>query len=93
MKCVLILSLVISCITAASISEIIEPIQNEVNLEEGNHFQGDVVMSEQQLNYMRSLKKLPKSGLLNSRYRWIKNSLGQVKIPYYFEPSSPYSKQ
>lgn len=91
MKCVMILCLLIAYISAEPISEVNEPIKNEVNLEEGDHFQGDVIISERQLKYMRSSKKLSKTGLIDSRYRWMKISSGQVKIPYYIEPSSPYS--
>lgn len=93
MKYVLILSLIIVCISGESVSEIKDSLQNEVNLEEGNHFQGDVVMTDEQLKYMRGSKKLSKTGLVNSRYRWIKNALGQVIVPYYLEPSSPYSEK
>ena len=92
MKSVLILCLVITCISAASILEVDEHITNEVNLEEGNHFQGDVLMTDQQLEYMRGSIKLARTGLTNSRYRWLKIASGQVNIPYYLEPSSPYSE-
>lgn len=92
MKYVLIISLLITWICAESILEVEEPMQNEVNLEEGNHFQGDVVITEEQLKNMRGSNKRSKTVLTNSMYRWFKNSAGQVNIPYYFEPSSPYCK-
>lgn len=91
MKYLLIISLLITWICAESVLEVEEPVHNEVNLEEGNHFQGDVVITEQQLKKMRGSNKKSKTVLTNSMYRWFKNSAGQVNIPYYLEPSSPYS--
>lgn len=58
-------------------SETIEVIDSEVNFEEvGNHFEGDMQMTPGEIRQL-----FAKTGLVNTRYRWVKVG-GLVVVPY-----------
>jgi hypothetical protein len=61
------------------------------NLEEGKHFQGDMVLLEEQLNTLNDTSDMSyRTGRLDERYRWPKNAAGNVIVP--FEISSDFGK-
>jgi hypothetical protein len=51
----------------------------------GDHFQGDIELSpEQEEIFMaNSSSKGSRTGIVDTRYRWPKNTQGQVIVPYY----------
>jgi hypothetical protein len=55
----------------------------------GNHFQGDIVLTEDQEDFFKgnSTSKGSRTGLIDTRYRWLKNRLGQVIVPYTLDGS------
>ena len=63
--------------------------------EHGNHFQGDIVLLDEQKIFLNSSRNLQddvgaRTGLIWEGYRWPKNKHGRVTIPY--EISSVFSK-
>lgn len=72
------------------------PINDNINLksqispeEWGEHFQGDLQLSLQQTN---DLNRGSRTGIIDTRYKWIKSSNGKVVIPYIIDANSGYSK-
>lgn len=74
------------------------PIVDEVNvngrssLEYGDKFQGDIVLTPSQEEMFNGTGKGSRTGLLDTRYRWPKNTAGQVIVPYTFLSSAGFSK-
>lgn len=59
-------------------------------LENGEHFQGDIMlMQDQQDNFASGRLRMPKplnTGLLGQSFRWPKDIKGYVIVPYHFQP-------
>jgi hypothetical protein len=74
------------------------PISDEVTeersqLEFGDKFQGDIILTPEQEEQFDKNSKSSRTGLRNARYRWPKNSAGQVVVPYTIQGSSGYCKK
>lgn len=74
-------------------SEIIEP-----HLENGKFFQGDIVLVQDQKEYLLANDtkdgSVPtRTGWIDEYYRWPKDKNGDVILPYYVSPESQYSKK
>lgn len=85
------------CLILTSVCINGNPINKDIDLkserspeEWGDHFQGDLELSEQQLS---NLKRGAKTGIIDARYKWIKGSNGKVVIPYIINADSGYSKK
>ncbi|CAG9807142.1 unnamed protein product [Chironomus riparius] len=53
------------------------------NLEDGEYFQGDMVMNEEQLNTINDTSDLSlRTGIINERFRWPKDVHGDVIVPF-----------
>jgi hypothetical protein len=69
----------------------------DVKLEDGNFFQGDIKLLAEQKEILDRLavdkNSFPtRTGILNEEYRWPKDNEGYVNIPYEFAPGSKYCK-
>ncbi|KAL7024350.1 hypothetical protein ACKWTF_013004 [Chironomus riparius] len=53
------------------------------NFEDGEYFQGDMVMLDEQLNILNDSTDMTyRTGIIGEKYRWPKNSDGKVIVPY-----------
>lgn len=55
----------------------------------GGNFEGDMILSDEQL---RNLDFGPRNGLVHKKFRWPKNSKGEVIVPYNFSNANDYSE-
>lgn len=55
----------------------------------GGNFEGDMIMSDEQL---QNLDFGPRNGLVHKKFRWPKNSKGEVIVPYNFTNADDYSE-
>jgi hypothetical protein len=64
-------------------------------LEFGDKFQGDIVLTPEQEELINGEgnHKGSRTGLSRTQFRWPKNSAGQVIVPYTFQASSGFSKK
>jgi hypothetical protein len=53
-------------------------------------FEGDIILTPEQ--EMLAKGRVPRTGLLDEKFRWPKNSARQVIVPYTFETASGYSE-
>jgi hypothetical protein len=90
---VLAIILIVPALIAAPISE--DETEESSALEFGDKFQGDIVLTPEQEELINEAEnsKTSRTGLLSARYRWPKNSAGQVIVPYTFQASSGFSKK
>lgn len=69
----------------------------EQRLENGKFFQGDIVLVQDQKEYLlanESGSSVPtRTGWIDEFYRWPKDSNGYVILPYYVAPKSEYSEK
>lgn len=61
-------------------------------LEFGDNFQGDIILTPEQEDIINGNTRGARTGLLNTRSRWPKNSSGYVIVPYTFQSASGFSK-
>jgi hypothetical protein len=59
----------------------------------GDKFQGDIDLTPEQEAIINGTARGGRTGLLNTKYRWPKNSAGYVMVPYAFQPFSQFSKR
>ena len=53
------------------------------SLEDGEHFQGDMMLLEEQLNTLNDTSDMSgRTGIIGDKYRWPKNNGGKVIVPY-----------
>jgi hypothetical protein len=58
----------------------------------GDKFQGDIVLTPEQKALVSGTTRGSRTGLLDKKYRWPKNSFGKVILPYTFQSSAGFSK-
>jgi hypothetical protein len=71
-----------------------------VDAEEGEYFQGDIILTEDQRKYLfdeeseddesDSALVSNRTGVKDLRFRWPKDSKGQVIVPYTFDPKAKF---
>jgi hypothetical protein len=62
-------------------------VNGRSQLEYGNKFQGDIVLTTSQEEMINGSGKGSRTGLLDLNRRWPKNSAGQVVVPVVFQTS------
>lgn len=61
--------------------------------EDGEYFQGDIRLSDEQLAMMRDGKSVnSKTGWTYEPYHWVKNAQGHVVIPFRYDPAGGFSE-
>ncbi|XP_070494003.1 hatching enzyme 1.2-like [Chironomus tepperi] len=61
----------------------IEDTEEDSKFEHGNHFQGDIVLLEDQKKFLNNTDLVgTRTGLIWEKYRWPKNRNGRVVVPY-----------
>lgn len=53
-------------------------------------FQGDIKLTEAQYNLLNGIT--PRTGLIDTFYRWHRNVQGHAVMPYIFDPAAGFSK-
>lgn len=53
-------------------------------------FQGDIKLTEAQFKLLNGIT--PRTGLIDTFYRWPRNLQGQAVMPYIFDPNAGFSK-
>lgn len=80
---------VISMIDSLPVSEL-NP-ERRSPLELGEKYQGDIILTPEQERIINGTRN-SKTGMLNLRYRWPKNSAGFVEVPISYHEPSGYSE-
>lgn len=89
--CTVVLFVVIATTTAYPYSE--TEVDGRSESEFGDKFQGDIDLTPEQEAIINGTARGGRTGLLNTKYRWPKNSAGYVMVPYAFQPFSQFSKK
>jgi hypothetical protein len=63
----------------------------EQSLENGDHFEGDMVLTPEQTEYLNDTVS-SRTGRLSEFYRWPKDSNGHVKVPYTVSETDDFCK-
>lgn len=65
----------------------------DMKLMNGEYFQGDIKLNDDQKNIVNSNDTLPsRTGVIDEFYRWPKSDRGFVLVPYYLHKESQFSE-
>lgn len=83
----IIVCVVVSQLNSNPIESSERPILGHENL-----FQGDIKLTEEQQDIIDGKVKVGRTGMLDTRNHWPKNSRGIVEIPYQINPNAGFSE-